>query len=241
LLLSAHNVSVCSQKERLSLFPVIRLDLAAIMQQSYASQMKPIAAAAVSTAALSAALLFPKAALATIIVNLTGQTGTSAPLPTRSFSEGDLEITFDGSSLQGFVASSSNGLCLYANTQDGSPRCGIDVQGGTYNSLIMTSNRDIFLTGGVVSQTLGAANPITVSPSIGLGGAIPGSNVVFSFGNPIFLSASQPITFTGFGTNTATRIGSFSFEEVPGPLPLFGAAAAFGASRRIRKKLKLLS
>jgi len=211
------------------------------MRQSYASQMKPIAAAAVSTAALSAALLSPKAAFATIIVDLTGQTGTSVPLTTRSFIEGDLEITLDANfSPQEFVASSPNGLCLYANSQDGTPRCGIFTP-DTYNSLRMTSNRDIFFTGGFVRQTLGAANPITVSPSIGLGGAIPGSNGIFSFGNPIFLSASQPITFTGFGTNTSTRIASFTFEEVPGPLPLFGAAAAFGTSRRIRKKLKQLS
>lgn len=53
----------------------------------------------------------------------------------------------------------------------------------------------------------------------------PGSNLVFGYNNTT--NADQSVTFT---------TGVFN---VPGPLPLLGAAAAFGASRRLRRRLRL--
>ena len=52
----------------------------------------------------------------------------------------------------------------------------------------------------------------------------PGSNLVFSYNNST--GASQSVTFTT------------GVYYVPGPVPLLGAAAAFGASRRLRRRIK---
>lgn len=46
----------------------------------------------------------------------------------------------------------------------------------------------------------------------------------------------QSIEGSGSGSLCATR---GDFQKVPGPLPLFGAAAAFGYSRRLRKRIKV--
>lgn len=184
------------------------------------------------------------AASATTVIDFTNKTGTESA---REFSEGTLTVTFkpSSSSPQAFVASSSQGLCLYAQSQDGTPRCGGSGSVPTpftYDFIEMTSNRDIFFTGGIVKQITGTANAVNISSSIGgpVLASIPASQTPFSF-SPIFVSSSQSVFFSGSGINTSTRLESFSFEEVPGPLPLLGAAAAFGTSRRIRKKLKSLS
>lgn len=64
---------------------------------------------------------------------------------------------------------------------------------------------------------------------------------------PFFgLTSDQLITSIAFGLpdGGVTTDGLFAINnltigaEVPGPLPLFGVAAAFGASRRIRKRIK---
>jgi hypothetical protein len=183
---------------------------------------------------------------ATIVVDLTGQSGTS--VGSRSFTEGDLTVTFGPSlsSPQIVTASSAQGLCLFANSSDGTIRCGVSgtsEQPSEYNFLQLTSNRDIFLTGGSVNQILtalgGNSNSISITSSIGGSELASVPNTLGAFSTtPLFVSASQPLFFTGEGLNTATRLNNFTFEEVPGPLPVLGAAAAFGASRRIRKKIK---
>lgn len=64
---------------------------------------------------------------------------------------------------------------------------------------------------------------------------------------PFFgLTSERLVTSIAFGLpdGGVTTEGSFAINnltigaEVPGPLPLFGVAAAFGASRRIRKRIK---
>ncbi len=64
---------------------------------------------------------------------------------------------------------------------------------------------------------------------------------------PFFgLTSDQLVRSIAFGLpeGEVTNEGSFAITnltigaEVPGPLPLFGVAAAFGASRRIRKRIK---
>jgi len=65
-------------------------------------------------------------------------------------------------------------------------------------------------------------------------------------GNVVFYSPTiaGPVTFTGSMNVTAGRIDAFTDTlaqqiqvPVPGPLPILGAAAAFGYSRRLRKRL----
>lgn len=48
---------------------------------------------------------------------------------------------------------------------------------------------------------------------------------------------STPIQFSPIDTSSVQPV--FAPAAVPGPLPLFGAAAAFGASRRLRHRIKL--
>jgi hypothetical protein len=173
-------------------------------------------------------------------INLTDQVGDA---PSRSFSNGSFTITFkpSSSSPQAFVSSSGNGLCLYANSTNATSRCHISgtTPPNTYNLTQMTSNQSIYLTGGSVRQITGTASSISISSLIGGPSlaTIPNTTGNFNFAR-ILVSNSRPLYFMGSGTDTATRIESFSFDEVPGPLPVLGAAAAFGWSRRLRRKLK---
>jgi hypothetical protein len=189
-------------------------------------------------------LIAPQAAKASFSINLTNQTGTS---PTRSFSDipNNLSITFRPSSAspQAHVASSATGLCLYANSADSTGRCGVNgtaASPSTYNFVQMTTSRNIYFTGGFLQQAQGASNPIGISystsgPIIASTSNTSGSSFSFS---PLLVTPTQPVFFVGSGSNTSTRFGSFTFEEVPGPLPILGIAVAFRASRRIRKMLK---
>ena len=45
-------------------------------------------------------------------------------------------------------------------------------------------------------------------------------------------------TIAGSSETVEVRIGSNAPSSVPGPLPLFGAAAAFAHSRRLRARLR---
>jgi hypothetical protein len=59
---------------------------------------------------------------------------------------------------------------------------------------------------------------------------------------PFSAAANQPIfvrTSATFNSELETglfRINSFTVQEVPGPLPLFGAASAYGWSRKLKRK-----
>jgi hypothetical protein len=56
---------------------------------------------------------------------------------------------------------------------------------------------------------------------------------------PIFVRTSATLSS---GLNTGIfRIDSFTVEEVPGPLPILGAAGAFGWSRKLKRKHMLNS
>ena len=67
-----------------------------------------------------------------------------------------------------------------------------------------------------------------------------------AIGNAVFYSPTigGPVTFTGGINVTSGRMDGFTDSlvqqiqvPVPGPLPILGAAAAFGYSRRLRKRL----
>ena len=81
-------------------------------------------------------------------------------------------------------------------------------------------------TGGV-PVTADSANPAGIISG-------EGDNLQFSLQRAVKTLASTTVTSTG-------TISNFSFtafyEEVPGPLPLAGAAAAFAWSRRLRRRL----
>lgn len=198
-------------------------------------------------AALSASLVGTTAAqAATVTVDFTGQTGRS---PTRTFSSGGLTLVFEPStnSPQPDVASSGVGLCLYANSEDGINRCGVTgtvTTPANYNFLKMTASTSALFTGGSIAQILGNSQPINIysslsGPSIGVisttSTSVPPA-VPFTLSTPILLQPNQPIFFGGAGINASTRIENFIFE-VPSPSAILGASAAFGWSRRLRKRI----
>ncbi len=53
----------------------------------------------------------------------------------------------------------------------------------------------------------------------------------------LFLVQGDPAQFST--STTWVQIAPTAPAPVPGPLPLFGAAAAFGMSRRLRRRIKL--
>lgn len=65
------------------------------------------------------------------------------------------------------------------------------------------------------------------------GPVVPSSALRLGFGQDI----AFPFTANEFEYATATPVASPS--AVPGPLPLFGAAAAFGMSRHLRRRIRL--
>jgi len=191
----------------------------------------------------SSVLLGATSTLASTIVNFTNQTGATSD---RDFTSGDITLTFAPSadSPQPYVTSSAAGVCLFANTTSPNTtnRCNVLDAGigtGDLNYISMTSNKSIFLIGGKVEQITGVPGNIDLSytfggPSIGIINASTGD---FTFSSPITLTQGQEIIFSGSGIDSSLRVSSFTVD-VPGPLPLLGAAAAFGYSRKLRKKTR---
>jgi hypothetical protein len=221
-------------------------DSAPLMNARIFGQSLVLAASVVTTTGVAHA--------ATITVDFTGQTGTAA---SRSFSGGGLTLDFaySADSPQAFVASSEQGLCLFANSTDGVPRCGVTgtvTEPQTYNFIKMTPSKNVYFTGADLKQIIlgaqGVVSPVAIFDS--LGGSIIGSiretpTGQYLFDSPILLSASQPIFFGATGLNSSLRYSKFTFEDVPtpppsdvpSPLPIFGASVAFGWSRTLRKRI----
>jgi hypothetical protein len=68
---------------------------------------------------------------------------------------------------------------------------------------------------------------------------------LYTFSSPILLAAGQNLEIITSGSSSdaadgsAIRISTFDIDAaVPGPLPLLGASAAFGWSRKIRRHIK---
>jgi hypothetical protein len=91
----------------------------------------------------------------------------------------------------------------------------------------------------VINKTLSTVSPgIVTGPSTSTGG----------FGNIVALGTAADVYFTSTVSTTVGTIDTLSdsltqkfgdTSTVPGPLPLLGAGAAFGFSRRLRKRIKL--
>ena len=198
---------------------------------------------------------------ALVTFNLAGGTGTN--LNSYSFTSGGVGLTVSTAvspttpvSPQGFVSYTNPGICLFANATTAS-RCGVPATGGTfpasYNNLAFSFNSDVLLRSFNVSQTIagtanfGSLNVLSNNASIGTSAPIIGNNTAINrvnFTNPILVKANTPVVFnTASGlTNSAFRISDLVVDTVPpvdapGPLPMLGAAAAFRASRRLRRRL----
>ena len=154
-------------------------------------------------------------------------------------------------STQGYVQATGNGLCIFANSTDGVNRCGLLNQSpavSNYDNIGIAPDVSTVYTGFSISQVLNDGfldpNPpgtgqIFVrrgSPtgtlletfdiaSLTIGGLTP-------FSSPLSFAAGEKIFFQASGSNGSIRLGKL--EAVPGPLPLLGAGAALGWSRRLR-------
>jgi len=119
---------------------------------------------------------------------------------------------------------------------------------GTY-----TANTSKFATpanGGLMPWWSSSGNSSAVAFATAVGNYF-GPNVYYAFndqgaGYPIpgnrfnvILWQGAGYTGTGVGADTSYKFAIASrFEPLPGPLPLFGAAAAFGFSRKLRTRIQ---
>lgn len=156
----------------------------------------------------------------------------------------------------GSLNKSPEGLCtFYDNNAVATPfRCSSQVfNGGTVNSSLtgftFQFDRDVFLKSFDVSLFQNLTNgSITFS-----GGSNAPQLFSFSstspqlFTSPFLAAAGTQINVATSGTidNNASsgifRINNLVVEEVPGPLPIFGALAGLGWSRKIKRKLSKTS
>lgn len=204
-----------------------------------------------ASAALSTALVLSASSsnAAGFIVDLKDQAGTA---PSRSFSSGPLAINFNYTpsgtpmpspvNTQDYVTSSmATGYCVFANQSDLLNRCNTTGSGQTLNFTRMSTNLQAYLMGGNISQIFGSPGPISIYSSLnGPSLATINTSAVgdFSLPSPIFLAANQSIYFGSSGTNASIRLANLRFEEpVPAPTAILGAGAAFGWSRRLRKRI----
>jgi len=147
---------------------------------------------------------------------------------------------------------SGDGLCaFYSNNAVASPfRCSSQVaNGGSVNSTLtgftLEFNRDVFLksfdvslfdnlTSGNISFSGGSNSPQQFN--------LTGLSTQ-NFSSPFVAIAGSQISVVTDGVisnNSSSgifRINNLVVEEVPGPLPIFGALAGLGWSRKIKRKL----
>ena len=148
----------------------------------------------------------------------------------------------------GGIVGNAAGLCSFLqNANDsGGFRCGYNAPSGATASSSLTSfdftfSSDVFLRSFNVSRlndvnsallSFGAQNfNITSTGVQNFSG-----NYLVARGTPVTLSTSSVVFADGF-LGGAVRISDLQVEEVPGPLPLLGAASAFAYSRKLRKKI----
>jgi hypothetical protein len=162
------------------------------------------------------------------------------------------------------IAATCLGYSLLANPAQAVPSVTVNVDGKDYEITYFTGsyydNTSLFQTPANNGSmpwwgNLSLANSFASAVELQLGmlNAVGGSNDSGPYfaigpneGNPyndtyfytvwsnINGTISMPVNYSGnYAYATATPI------PAPGPLPLFGAAAAFGASRRLRRRIKL--
>ncbi|MEB3200994.1 MAG: hypothetical protein VKK62_10775 [Synechococcaceae cyanobacterium] len=100
----------------------------------------------------------------------------------------------------------------------------LTLQAGTYRigAFYSQASNDTFV------ENIGGAGSATTAPNLSLGKSFYSFPASASLAYPNLQTAVDP----GYiGPN-------FQYSEVPGPLPLLGAATAFGYSRRLRQRLR---
>ena len=84
-----------------------------------------------------------------------------------------------------------------------------------------------------------------IAPLFGWSATVPGGGIwLEAYGNPAVFAnpaLSGASYLNGVHEWAYASVVNLPVVPVPGPLPLFGAAAAFGFSRKLRKRIKLAS
>ena len=147
----------------------------------------------------------------------------------------------------GGIVGNAAGLCSFIqNANDsGGFRCGYNALSGATASSSLTSfdftfSSDVFLRSFNVSALNGVNSALLSFGAQNFNITSTGvqnfsGNYLVSQGTPVTLSTSSVVFADGLGG--AVRISDLQVEEVPGPLPLLGAASAFAYSRKLRKKI----
>jgi hypothetical protein len=200
-------------------------------------------------------------AASVVTFDLLPSGGTSGNLSTFSRTDAGTGLSFTATPTGTTTVfnSNANGLCVFSN-RDG---CGIP--GGSPKQLTgveFSFNKSVFIKSFEISTTNICGTDCTPSSNAVFNALFDGSTSFgpFSFtqGQPSLVSpefvstgsflvqANTPLSFTtDVLTNPDTgfqyRISSLTVEDVPGPLPVFGAIAAFKFSRKIRSKLSKFS
>jgi len=205
-----------------------------------------------ATAALGLTTAISPASAATVLTFTNQTPGTTANSATASGSG----ITVTASNpvggpfpATGGINSVASGLCAFAQNNSDGNRCGyIASPADSTTSLTgfdLTFDTSVFITGFNIGLF---DNSNLNSGTIAFGGSSPisfSSTGFTSLAAPFLAEAGTPLSIvtTGDFTNIANpggifRIQSLTVEEVPGPLPLLGAASAFAYSRKLRNKVK---
>jgi hypothetical protein len=212
--------------------------------------------------------LLSGAALSSIVFSAPAKaddcgTGTLSDLISVSKTCGDKRYTFSGNPFTGFVGTDVYTLGVAAGIHTLSVQTslgGFNV--GNYGTNVFELDYTVAVTGiqKIYSFNTGITTPdgsAVASYSMLNTASIPGNlgvpatatvNLPFATGpssvfTPPVTSASFETTLnvtTGFVTQVTSGISQQApMSEVPGPLPLLGAGAAFGFSRRIRNRIKV--
>jgi hypothetical protein len=210
----------------------------------------PVSAAANFTFTSAVRITAPSRTFTSSGINLTvdnplGNNITSAT--SRMGTTGGINTDISNGLCVALYAAPNAGRCQYLTKNAGSP---------TLTGLTFTFDRPVRLIGFDIFRVGAVESGVLSFSSSGLsetfafqnpgGSAIPSGSVFKSmaFSQNFVVEANVPIALSTAGTvftpdaSGSFRINNFSVEPVPGPAPVLGLAAAYGCSRRIRRKLK---
>jgi hypothetical protein len=188
---------------------------------------------------------------ASVVINTT--TPSSTNLSSQTFSNSGTSLTLSNSnstgSNPGTINTNSSGLCAWTvvGTSGGSlGRCGYGTNPASgVSSFQLSLNQASFITGFDVSVfesanisqgTIGFSTDNVNFTEVSFTGAGSQSlNFLAGENQTIFVQTSADFNSQAIDTGIF-RISSFTVADVPGPLPILGAAAAFGWSRKLKQK-----
>jgi hypothetical protein len=212
--------------------------------------------AAIKGALAVGAVVFSASAGSAAVVTTFSLTNSSpVNVPTANYIESSNGITLTVNNAQGTdlptaggITGNTSGICAFIqnSTGDGNRRCGyIEGVAGTSTSSVLNSvdfsfNKNIFLRNFNVS---GLNDVSSATLNFGSQSFTVTSAGIQNFTGDFLVNANTPIQLTtnsvsfNSGSSGAVRISNLNVEEVPGPLPLLGAASAFVYSRKLRQKI----